>query len=365
MRKSLCAASFAVALLLGGCTTTEVRSADLVQGAQHLCIKQNPALKQPGLLPALQQAIAANGLSSEVFDGMRPQYCRYVVSYEAKSAWTSLAHVTDLTMNIERDGEVVAVGQYHARGGTGLELNKPGSIKAKMDPVVDQLLAIYKRNGTPPKATTLGLAPTTFEPVAESRTQVDTLPGKNAANFVPVKRKPSLQGTVPATVAPADATATQAPPMQTQVAPRQQQPASPPATQPVLPASVRTTASNAPAAKPIVSAPMQAPASQLAASALAPSYGAPVDNAMTNAAAPAKPAPQAVAAPAPANAADKLFTYTNSPEGAARALAATRNCMVRFSQLQQYNGKTVYSSVCWGDKRLLISCEAGMCSELH
>ncbi len=372
-RRAFCAASAALALMLGGCTSIEVRSADLVRATQRLCIQQNPQVPAQ-FLGVLQQAIAANGLAADVFaQGQQPADCRYVVTYAATRSDASFA--------IVRDGEAVAVGKYHVRG-TRVAFAKPESLKAQVDPVIDQLLAIYKRNGAPPKATAQGLAPTTFEPVAESRTQLDALPGRNATDFVPVARKPSLAGTVPATLPPADATATapvQHP--QPQAAPVQPVRAPAIATQPApqaMPQVVAPVVVAAPQTVPVQQAPpplvQSAPQAQQSMEQYAQQVYAQPQPAQTAAlnspqARPTAVVPaQATSAASAANGTGddgKRIAYTDSPEGAARSIAAIRNCMVRFTQLQQYNGRTVYSSVCWGDKRLLISCEAGVCREMR
>lgn len=59
------------------------------------------------------------------------------------------------------------------------------------------------------------------------------------------------------------------------------------------------------------------------------------------------------------------FQYSGSPESAARALATSRNCSNGFRLYSSEESRTVYSSTCWGTKKLLIACESGVCREMR
>jgi len=65
----------------------------------------------------------------------------YVVNYVAYRNWDMAPYLTDATISIDRNGRRVAEAQYHLKGKGGLSLMKWQGTKAKMDPVIDQLLA--------------------------------------------------------------------------------------------------------------------------------------------------------------------------------------------------------------------------------
>ncbi|MFT3763847.1 MAG: hypothetical protein QM761_14800 [Pseudoxanthomonas sp.] len=149
----------------------------------------------------------------------------------------------------------MASAEYRLRGKGGLSLTKWASVKSKMDPVIDELLASHRRPVT-----------------------ADTAPVPPAA---------------------------------------------------AIPQPEPATLSNdaQPPASPI------APAGSTAQTPPAPDTGA--------------------------------FGYTGSPESAARALATARNCSSGFRLYSSEENRSVYTSTCWGAKKLLIACESGACREMR
>ncbi|MFT3763848.1 MAG: hypothetical protein QM761_14805 [Pseudoxanthomonas sp.] len=84
MKLRLYALLTACALLLGGCTSVEVRKASPSLEMTHLCIQQNPAVTVPDFVSVLRDGISRNGLTSEVFAGARPAHCAFVLTYTAR-----------------------------------------------------------------------------------------------------------------------------------------------------------------------------------------------------------------------------------------------------------------------------------------
>lgn len=59
------------------------------------------------------------------------------------------------------------------------------------------------------------------------------------------------------------------------------------------------------------------------------------------------------------------LAYSGDPAETARTLARMRNCVNNFQPFSNEAGRSVYSATCWGNKKLLVACEAGRCRELR
>ena len=114
-----------------------------------LCIELNPACPVGDIVPALQAALAAQGVSSRVYDtGAAGADCSAWMSYEAALAWdvpamsaAPQAFMSQATLGL-RDGagRVLGASRYDADQ-QPLSRGKWASTQAKLAPVVAALLS--------------------------------------------------------------------------------------------------------------------------------------------------------------------------------------------------------------------------------
>jgi hypothetical protein len=146
MRKSVLLAGL---IALQGCTVVQVKPIDpKAHEFNHACIEKNPAVKMSGFLPMIEKRFADHGIATETYLERPPESCEYTVSYVAHWNWDIGYYLTDAEIVARRGGEVVGRGVYHLRNKGGLDLGKYASAESKINPVIDQMLAEFKRSAT-------------------------------------------------------------------------------------------------------------------------------------------------------------------------------------------------------------------------
>lgn len=63
------------------------------------------------------------------------------LTYTALRHWDMKPYLTHAELRLWRDGKQIGFAEYHLNGNGGFDLGKWRGTKAKMDPVIDQLLA--------------------------------------------------------------------------------------------------------------------------------------------------------------------------------------------------------------------------------
>jgi len=134
-------AVFTLALLSACASTVDVKPANSDLKIQHLCIQENPKADDPLFLQVLRDGFDRHGISTEVYSGVKPANCEYIVTYEAFNRWelTPGLYLRDAQIRIEKDGRYVSSASFHA--GEGFVKSKWQSTKAKIDPLIDAMLA--------------------------------------------------------------------------------------------------------------------------------------------------------------------------------------------------------------------------------
>lgn len=128
-------------LLLGGCTSMRV---DPLQAAPpSICIKHNPKVLVSDFVPVVQEGFARHGIETRVYKQAIPRAeCQYLLTYSARRSWDMAPYLSQAELQIlGPDRQELASANYHLRGKGGLSLMKWQGTKAKIDPLLDQLLA--------------------------------------------------------------------------------------------------------------------------------------------------------------------------------------------------------------------------------
>jgi len=137
-----------MALFLVGCTSVVVRPLDLSHKVEHVCIQLNTRVIVKGFLTIIEDSFDRHGISTEVFQEAPPEHCKYVLTYTALRSWdfaTYLSHAEFRLLNRESSNTQIAYAEYHLKSEGGLSMMKWQSAKTKINPVLDKLLADYKR----------------------------------------------------------------------------------------------------------------------------------------------------------------------------------------------------------------------------
>jgi hypothetical protein len=127
---------------LFGCTAITVRPPDSSLHLTHVLIRNNPKVIVQGFVDVMRDAFDRHGISSEVIpEDTRVQPGQFVVTYTALRSWDLAPYLSHAEIRIEESGRQVAYAEYHLRGKGGYSMMKWQGVKAKMDPVMEQLLA--------------------------------------------------------------------------------------------------------------------------------------------------------------------------------------------------------------------------------
>lgn len=126
---------------LTGCTSVRVNAVAAEHRIDHICIQNNPKVIVSDFVSVMQEGFQSHGITSELGTGSTSPDCLFTASYTARRSWDFAPYLTDAQIDIQRDGRQIASANYHLKGGGGFSLNKWASTRAKMLPVIDELLA--------------------------------------------------------------------------------------------------------------------------------------------------------------------------------------------------------------------------------
>jgi len=129
--------------LLGGCTAINVRAVDPSVQLLHVCIQDNPKVKVSDFIQVLRDGFDRHGISTEVFSGLKPDRCEYILTYTALRSWDITPYLSVAELRLEKDGRQVAYAEYRLRGKGGFSLMKFQGTKSKIDPVIDEMLKAF------------------------------------------------------------------------------------------------------------------------------------------------------------------------------------------------------------------------------
>ncbi len=129
-------------LSIQGCVSIQVQPVDRALQLKHVCIRENPRVKIDDFVGVVQDGFDRHGISTElVRDGSDlPERCEYVLTYAAVRAWDLAEYMHYAHLRLEHKGATVAYAEYRLINKGGLDLRKFRDVKAKMDPVIDELL---------------------------------------------------------------------------------------------------------------------------------------------------------------------------------------------------------------------------------
>jgi len=129
---------------VSACTSIKVNELNPAEyKVHHVCIENNPKVIVSEFLGVIEEGLHRHGITSEVYEGKKPGYCEYYLTYTALKTWDIGMYLHHAEIHLYKDRRKIAYAEYHLDGKGGLALNKWASVDSKMDPVINQLLAGY------------------------------------------------------------------------------------------------------------------------------------------------------------------------------------------------------------------------------
>lgn len=133
-----------LAILLSGCTAVDVRPVDSAHNLQHVCIENNPKVIVAGFVDTVENVFHDHLITTEVYHSAAPDHCQYRLTYTALRSWDVTPYLSHAEVRLFEGQQRIGYAEYHLRGRGVLDPNKWASVKSKMTPVVQELLAQYR-----------------------------------------------------------------------------------------------------------------------------------------------------------------------------------------------------------------------------
>ena len=127
--------------LLTGCTAVDVRPLTTREPVKSVLIELNPKVWRSDFVDVLVAGFNRHGIEAKVIQPGTPVGDAYVVRYTARQQWDMAMYLSDATIWIFKNDQEVAQAIYHLKAGGGLSVMKWQGTAAKIDPVIDELLA--------------------------------------------------------------------------------------------------------------------------------------------------------------------------------------------------------------------------------
>jgi hypothetical protein len=135
----------AAGILISGCTAVAVKPASPELQLLRVCIEENPRVEVADFVSVVRDGFERHGIATLLISGAPTAGCDAVLTYTARQSWDMAPYLSVAELRLERDGHLIASAEYHLRGRGGLSLMKWEGTKAKMDPVIDELLKGYSQ----------------------------------------------------------------------------------------------------------------------------------------------------------------------------------------------------------------------------
>lgn len=133
----------ALACLLAGCTTVEVQpvSASAGSSLKVVYIQRNPQADEiaPDLESAIENGFQRHNIGTRVVAAEPPGDSVYVLTYAATGGWDLKPYTKSVELRLKRGAKQVGYARTENSG--GLNTSKFASARAKVDPLLEQLLA--------------------------------------------------------------------------------------------------------------------------------------------------------------------------------------------------------------------------------
>lgn len=131
----------AAAIVLAGCTSVTVRPIGSNVQIHNVCIVDNPQVIVSDFVPVLRDGFARHNIATTIVNQAQAQSCVVTLTYTALRSWDLKPYLSHAELRLWQGGRQIGYAEYHLNGKGGLDMGKWRGTKAKMDPVIDKLLA--------------------------------------------------------------------------------------------------------------------------------------------------------------------------------------------------------------------------------
>jgi len=150
MKKIILLVGIFTIILLSGCSTKTVVPVSSEYQLNHVCIEDNLKVKVGGFLGVVTDIFNEHGISTEKYEiNDKPTYCEVKMTYTATQKWDMAIYLNHAELRLYKNNQKIGYAEYHLTGGGGLDLSKWASVKSKMTPIVEELLAQYEKKDVP------------------------------------------------------------------------------------------------------------------------------------------------------------------------------------------------------------------------
>jgi hypothetical protein len=109
------------------------------QALADVCIERNPKVRVSDFVQVLVKGFRRHGIETRVVQPPADPECDYVVHYSARRSWDLVTYMNYAEISVKQDDALIASATYSHSG--GFAFNKYRGTRAKMDPVIDELLS--------------------------------------------------------------------------------------------------------------------------------------------------------------------------------------------------------------------------------
>ncbi len=131
-----------VVVFLAGCTVFDVQPINSGIELKHAVILQNPDVKVSDFVSVLENGFERHGINTKVYSNepssLPEDTC--VVTYTALRSWDFVTYMKHAEVVVRKDHKRIGYGIFHLRGDGGLSFFKWRGTRAKINPLIDQLL---------------------------------------------------------------------------------------------------------------------------------------------------------------------------------------------------------------------------------
>ena len=135
--------ALALSVLLGACTSMDVRPIPASAKVDKICIKYNEEVNVEDLVSVVQENLSDHGIQSVVFKAQAPTGCPFQLNYTADRWWDMGTYLVDANISVWKDDLLFGSAHYHLNGHGGLSVMKWEGTKAKLTPPLDLMLKEY------------------------------------------------------------------------------------------------------------------------------------------------------------------------------------------------------------------------------
>lgn len=128
-----------IAVAISGCTSVQVSPVDATD-IKQVCIVENPRVEVTDFVDVLRDGFSRHNIPTSVVSADAAKSCEVTLTYTALRHWDLKPYLSHAELRMWRNGVQIGSAEYHLNGGGGFDMAKWAGTKAKMDPVIDQLL---------------------------------------------------------------------------------------------------------------------------------------------------------------------------------------------------------------------------------